>query len=260
MGITLPAGWEIIYNKTLRMYDISIVCNVGKNPIWFPRKRFLNLKEITYLYNIAYIWGNFEQSVKDEWKAAADIIGQHNYNLFVQDKSYRIKNGIGSNAIPSVHHQYFVGHLKINSPSNSAKITQYNFTKILFPATLKISAKTNLTADGANPSAIFRIIYNIYKTGQTIEQVETINIPLINAWESFSQIITEVSGRKGRWRCELVLTDVVGDIWFDNLIVEYSAQIRLNDPYCLDVVKWWQREIIDENVNFETIYPVGGAL
>jgi len=255
MGITLPAGWDIIYNKTLKMYDISVLCNVGKNPRWFPRKKFVTLKEITYLYQIAGIWANFTADQKAEWNYASNVVGQHNYNLFVQDKSYRIKNGIGGNAIPSLYHQYTVGHIKIENPSNSAKIVQYNFRKILFPASFEICANTNLIADGPDPYCRFKLIWNLYKSGETLEQIETIEIPLNIGWNKFKKWVTFISGQKGKWRVELELNDVVGDLWFDNTIVEYGGEIRLNDPYCEDVVKYWKGENIPAGVTFETVYP-----
>jgi len=260
MGITLPAGWEIIYNKTLRMYDISVMCNVGKNPIWFPRKRNLDLRSITYLYNIAYIWAGLSDDTKAEWNYASNVIGQHNFNLFVQDKSWRIKYGIAGNAIPSLYHQYFVGHINIAAPATSAKIVQYNFRKIIFPASFEICAKTNLTITGANPYCRFSLIYNRYTHGQTIEDITTLEIPLITGWDKFKAFPVRNAGNLGRWRVELEINDAVGDIWFDNIIVEYSGAIKLNDPYCMDVVKWWKGENIGVGVTFETIYPTGGAL
>lgn len=260
MGITLPAGWDIIYNKTLKMYDISVLCNVGKNPIWFPRSKFVTLKEVTYFFSIAYAWGLFTQAQKDDWTDAADIIGQHNYNLYVQDKAYRIKNAIGGNSTPSIYHQYFVGNINIAGAATSAKILQYNFKKILFPASFGISYHTNLTAAGADPYARFKFIWNLYKTGETIEEVETIEIPLISGWDKQTVSITQVVGRAGKWRVELELNDVTGDLWFDNPFVLYNGQIQLNDPFCLDVVKWWKGENIPAGVTFTTVYPVGGAL
>jgi len=150
MGITLPAGVEIVYNKTLRMYDISVFCNVGKNPRFFPRSKFYTLKEITYLFQIAYAWNAFSQETKDAWKAAADVIGQHGYNLYVEDKSYRFKHGIGGNATPSIYHQYLVGHLSVSAPASSALITQYNSRRVNFPATFELCRKTNLIDAGTN--------------------------------------------------------------------------------------------------------------
>lgn len=255
MGITLPAGWDIIYNKTLKMYDISVLCNVGKNPRWFPRAKYSTLKEITYLFSIAYAWGLFSADQKAEWNYASNIIGQHNYNLFVQDKSYRMKHGIGGNATPSLYHQYTVGHINIQNPASSAKIVQYNFRKILFPASFEICTNTNLTPSGVNPYCRFKLIWNLYKLGQTLEQTETIEIPLIQGWNKAKKQIQLVAGQKGKWRVELELNDVTGDVWFDNPFVEYNGALQINDPYCEDVVKYWKGENIPIGVILETVYP-----
>jgi hypothetical protein len=255
MGITLPAGWEIIYNKTLRMYDISVLCNVGKNPRWFPRKRFVTLKEVTYLYNIAYIWGALTADEKSEWNYASNVIGQHNYNLFVQDKSYRIKHGIPGNATPSLYHQYLVGHINIASPAISAKIIQFNYKKIIFPCFFEICTKTNLVSAGADPYCRFILKWFRYTTGQTFEEVETIDIPLVQGWNKAKKWVSDIAGRKGKWQVELVLNDVTGEFWFDNPGVEYSGEQKLNDPTCEDVVNWWKGDNIGDGVIFNTVYP-----
>ena len=315
MGITLPAGLEIIYNKTLRMYDISVFCNVGKNPRFFPRDKKYTLREITYLFNIAYIWAAFSQEVKDAWKAAAEVIGQHGYNLFVQDKSYRIKNGIGGNAEPSLYHQYLVGHVNLQSPASSALIAQYNTKRVNFPASFEICRKTNLVDAGVNlttesiselmnlglesgdghldteagediladgvfttyeynltteagevllaegyGTAKLKFTWTRYTHGQNIESVETINFPLVSSWTKETKNITQYSGIRGKWRIELELEGVTGDLWFDNFIVTYSGEIKTNDPYCEDVVKWYKNVNPTSGLTFETIYPTGGAL
>ena len=255
MGITLPAGWEIIYNKTLRMYDISVMCNVGKNPQFFPRSRFHTLKEITYLYDIAYQWANLTTTQKDGWRLAGDVIGQHNFNLFTQDTSYRKKNGIGGIATPSIHHQYTVGHIKIESPANSAKIAQYNYRKIIFPAQFGISYRSNLTSAGANPYCRYKITYLRYTSGKTIEQTQTIEIPLVSAWNTQNENVVDAGDRKGKWFIEIELNDVIGDLWFDNVIVEYDGEIKINDSYCLDVVNYFKGENLPAGTTLETVYP-----
>jgi hypothetical protein len=260
MGITLPAGMEIVYNKTIRMYDISVLCNVGKNPVFFPRDKFYTLREITYLFQIAYAWGLFSVDTKNEWNLAANIIGEHNYNLFVQDKSYRIKNGIGGNSTPSIYHQYLVGHLSVANPATGAFIAQYNTKRVNFPASFEINFKTNLVSAGEGSFARLRFIWTRYTSGQNIESTETIELPLVSGWDKRKQWITSYSGIRGKWRIELELYNVTGDIWFDNLFVTYSGEIKLNDPYCMDVVKWWKNLNPAEGVTFETVYPTGGAL
>lgn len=293
MGITLPAGLEIIYNKQIRMYDISVFCRVGKNPRFFPRSKKYTLREITYLFAIAYAWSHFTDEKKGEWGLAANITGQHGYNLYVQDKSYRIKHGIGSDAVPSIYHQYLVGHLNVPEPSPEvdykllletgdgilletgdsvlldysiqdfpvkALITQYNSRRVNFPASFEINFKTSLESVGENPHARLRFIWTRYYMGQNIESTEIIDLPLVSGWDRRKKWITEHKGIRGRWRIELELKDVKGDIWFDNLWAFYSGEIKINDAYCLDVVRWWKGVTLREGVTFETIYPIGAAI
>jgi hypothetical protein len=260
MGITLPAGVEIVYNKAIRMYDISFFCNVGKNPQFFPRSKFYKLNEITYLFQIAYLWNALTAEVKNDWNFAANVTGQHSYNLYVQDKSYRLKNGIGGEVSPSLYHQYLVGHLKVENPASGALIAQYNTLRVNFPASFELCFKTNLVSAGANPLAKLKFTWTRYTSGQNIESVETINLPLVSGWDKRKQWITQYSGTRGKWRIELELIDVTGDIWFDNVFVEYSGAIKINDPYCMDVVTWWKGVSLSAGVTFETVYPTGGAL
>jgi len=260
MGITLPAGLEIIYNKQIKMYDISVLCNVGKNPQFFPRDKFYTLRGITYLFQIAYAWSSLSDELRDEWKLAGNVIGQHGYNLYVQEKSYRLKYGIGGEPTPSLYHQYTVGHINIQSPASSAFIAQYNNRRINFPASFELCFKTNLTSAGSNPYAQLKFTWTRYYEGQNIESTEIIDLPLVSGWDKRKKWITQYKGIRGKWRLELELNDVTGDIWFDNVIVEYSGEIKINDPYCLDVVKWWKGVNLPEGVTFETVYPTGGAL
>jgi hypothetical protein len=260
MGITLPAGIDIVYNKTLRMYDISVFCNVGKNPRFYPRSKYYSLKEVTYLFQIAYAWSALSDAERLDWNTAAEVLGWHGYNLYVEDKSYRMKYGIGGNATPSIYHQYFVGHLKVEAPASSALVAQYNSTRVNFPATFELCYKTDLTASGASPSAKLKFIWTRYFQGQNIENTEEIVLPLSQAWTQASKSVTLLSGIRGKWRIELELIDVTGDLWFDNVFVTYSGEIKVADPFCMDVVRWWQGVNLPEGVTFETVYPQGGAL
>lgn len=259
-GVTIPAGMEIIYNKTLKMYDISVMCNVGKNPRFFPRSKKMTLREVTYLYQIAYAWAQLSAGDRTAWQNAGEVMGQHGYNLYVQDKSYRIKNGIAGSAIPSIYHQFLVGHINISAPANNAKIVQYNLTRVNFPASFQLSYKSNLTADGADPYARLKFIWTRYYNGQNIESTETIEIPLSAGWATLIQTITSYLGIRGKWRLELELNDVTGDLWFDNIYAFYSGEMKINDPFCEDVQNWWKLEDMPAGATLSTIYPQGGAL
>ena len=260
MGITLPAGIDIVYNKTLRMYDISVFCNVGKNPRFPPRDRKFQLREISYLFSIAYVWAYLSDEVKAQWAAAGEVVFQHGYNLYVQDKSYRLKNGIGGEPSPSVYHQYLVGHLGVGAPATAALFAFYYNHRVNFPATFELCYKSNLSASGANPYARLNFIWTRYYRGANIENTETIEIPLVSGWTKQQKSITSLPGIRGKWRLEIELHDVVGDLWFDNVEVIFSGEIKNLDPFCLEVEKYWKAVIAGAGVSFSSVYPVGGAL
>lgn len=260
MGITLPAGIDIIYNKTLRMYDISVLCNVGKNPQFFPRSKTYTLREITYLFNIAYAWGALTQGEKDNWALAGDVIGLHGYNLYVQEKSYRMKNGIGGIVQPSLYHQFMVGHISIPNSDNYCLIRQSNSHRIYFPATFELCYKTNLTSAGVGATARLYFSWTRYLSGQNIIETQIIEMPLSSAWTTEKISVITQGGLKGRWELNIELYNCYGDIWFDNVIVEYNGAWKNNDPLCDDVSKYWYQDFMPEGGILESIYPTGGAL
>lgn len=260
MGITLPAGIDIIYNKTLKMYDISVMCNVGKNPRFFPRSRTYTLREVTYLFQIAYAWSALSDAIKEDWNFAANVLGWHGYNLYVQDRSYRIKNAIGGSATPSLYHQYLVGHLHIASPASSALIAQYNARRVNFPASFEMCFKTALTASGADPYARLKFTWTRYYLGQNIESTEVIEIPLISDWDKRKKYIPYKKGIRGRWRLEIELNDVEGDLWFDNIYSMYGGEVKINDPFCDNVEYYWKGVSLPEGATLQSIYPTGDAL
>ena len=254
-GITLPAGWDIIYNKTLKMYDISVMCNVGLNPRWQPRARFVALKEISYLFTIAQTWGALTADQKSEWNFAANVIGTHNYNLYVQDKSYRIKHAITGDATPSLYHQYLVGYIDNMLSLYVQKLTQYNFTKLVFPCSVEICVQGDFARYGGDGYLRINFIYNLYIHGQTIEVKKSMDIEP-SVWDKYKMWIDPpVAGKVGKWRIEIEWWHCFGAFWFDNVIVEYGGEIRTLDPFCENVVQYWKREGTVINGNFSTVYP-----
>jgi len=260
MGITIPAGLEIIYNKTLKMYDISVFCNVGRNPRFFPRDRKIKLREISYMFALAQAWSSLSDSEKEDWNFAGNVLGWHGYNLWVQDKSYRIKHGLPGNATPSVYHQFKVGHLKIEAPASSAEILQNHHHPFTFPCSFETCFKTDLTASGGSPSVKLCFEYLHYAEGKNIWVSQDFDLPLSSGWDKLKRWVTPTSFIIGRWRLSFVLTDVIGDFWFDDVYVTYGGSIETDDPDCNDVAENWYNKNVGEGVTIESVYPTGDAL
>jgi len=259
-GIVLPAGIDIIYNKTLKMYDISVHCNIGKNPRFLPRYRRYAIRELSWLLTIAYAWANLTDSKREEWNFAANVLGWHGYNLYVQDKAYRIKNAIGGDAEPDIYHQFKVGHVGIGAPSSSAEIMFADRHRFYPPGEMSICTKTNFVASGDNPSVKIILQVHRYYTGQNLQDDYEIDLPLIKGWDKSIVKVFQKIGYEGRWEVRIVLTDVVGDLWFDNISVLFNGTDQNPDPFCDNVIDYWEPANVGAGVSFGSIYPTGSAL
>lgn len=253
-GITIPAGLEIIYNRTLKMYDISVFCNVGKNRRFLTRRSRYNLKQFTKLFSVAYAWNAFSQAVKDAWYSAGNASGINGYALYTQDKIYRIMNSIAGNATPSIYHQYKVGHIKIESPAISAGLTEQHITPVVLPADLKISYKSNLISAGANPYA--KVIFKTLRfySGENIEEEHEISLDLVGGWETKNLNIPVKDGILGNWSVSIILNDVTGDLYFDNLNLTFNATIQNRDPFCDFFPKYFIQDDVGNGVTVRSIY------
>lgn len=259
-GITLPAGVEVIYNKTLKMYDISVNCNIGKNRRFLSRSMKLNLKDFTKLYQIAELWSLYSQAQKDAWYTAADVQGNSGYNLFTQDQIYRLLNSIPGQATPSTYHQYLVGHIGIGGLATYCRIHQFYNKPWRLPATLKMNYHSDLTAVGPSPSAILRWRSMSYFSGKNVTVDLDTDLDLSAAWKNVDVDIPSRDGTPANFTLEIQLVDVQGDFWFDDIYLEWDGELQNRDPFCDDVTKWWNALDFPDGCTFESVYPTGAAL
>jgi len=259
-GITLPAGIEVIYSKTLKMYDVRVHCNIGKNRRFLSRSMKINLRDFSKFLAVAQAWENLTQEVRDNWYLAADEQGTNGYSLWTQDKIYRLMNNIPFNATPSIYHQFRIGHIELAGAANSCKYEQFFNRPFALPTSLKINYKGALVADGGAPSAKLRFESMVYKGGKNIIEQEDIDLTLDQAWTQATLNVGAKVGTIANFKLQLILNDVQGDLYFDNVFLEFDGEVQTRDPFCDDVSSNWA--IIDEpaGVTMESIYPTGDAL
>jgi len=253
-GITIPAGMEIIWNSAINMYDISVFCNVGKNRRFLTRKEKYQLKDVSKLLGVASVWHALSQAQKDAWYSAGDVSGINGYALWTQDKIYRLMKPIGGNAVPSVHHQFRIGHIKIEAPDNSAELTEHHITAFDHPCTVKISYRSDLASVGANSYARLVFTYIRFISGQTITENQEISFDLSSGWSDEEITIIIKEGHIGGWKISLDLNDVTGDLYFDNLFVEFNATIQNRDPFADFFPKYFIQDDVGSDTTVESIY------
>lgn len=265
--ITIPEGLERYYNKSVQVSDRFAYSAVRMtNPI-VSRKKRVGLTQKSQLPLCSSIWNTYNETLKTLWNNCGAISGLTGFRFFVQDKVLRLKNYLEGESTPSLLYQSNVGHLHVESPASSLKITQlhpldyYVLRKIKGKATmyeavpivedfqlpldLRISYKSNLTVVGADPVASFyAIVYSLYQ-GRTIETYCSIDFDLSTDWKSASFGVGEVLGLLRGYSLFFELKDVRGDVWFDNIESVHSQQNWARDPKCNNIrqgftKKWYQ--------------------
>jgi hypothetical protein len=254
-GITLAPGIDIYYNQAIKMYDIAMACNVGRNPKYLTRSRKYNLKEATKLFQTAFAWNTLSQVQKDAWYTAANITGINGYALFTQDRVYRFMNSLVGNATPSIYHQYKVGHIKINSPANKAIIEYRNIVPYVLPAVLRISYNSALSVSGGSVNCKCILETLLFRDGKNIIETESIDIGILDSWNTKILNLASKAGHIISWKIRLILENVIGDFYFDNIEFEYLATIQNDDSECDEFPKYWNVVNGGDNVIFESIYP-----
>lgn len=259
-GITLPAGIEIIFSKTLKMYDIRVHCNIGKNRRFMSRSMKIRLRDFSKLTAVASAWHDLGEAVQNEWYAAANAQGTNGYSLWTQDKIYRLMNSIAGNASASLFHQFKVGHIELVGAANNCKFEQFFNRPFVLSTTYQVNYKADLVADGPDPYAIFRFESMVYKGGENVIEQEDIELNLSQAWEQKDIIIGPKNGAIANFKLQIILNDVQGDLYFDNVFLEFDGTVQNRDPFCDDVFSNWAKITKPIGTTFESVYPVGSAL
>lgn len=222
----------------------------------FSRVELKNLPSLSYLPAIGTAWALLSDEIKASWQSAAEVVGMFGYNLFCQDKAYRIKNEIAGNADPSVFHQYLTGHLYIPESAGDTLFKQAGNGFTGFPATLYISRKTELTADPVDGEFLkVRFKYTYDEGGGETTQTDEISLALASDWAAETLPITVHTGLTGNWELEIETHAVKGDFYFDNFYILGPVDILTKDPHCEAIEKKWLLMLSPAGVMLETYYP-----
>lgn len=234
---------------------------VAKQRTLYRRAELKALPGRSLLPQISDVWNALSDDVKSDWDYAANVMGLHAYNLFVQDKAYRIKNEIAGNADPSYYHQFKVGHLEIPEGAGDVLLRQTGTLAFSFPCTMRLRRKTVLAVDDGGSEFIkVRFNYEYDESGGELTQTDEIELNQVSGWDCQLMRITPHSGVIGTWTFEIETHDLKGDLYFDNFWIEQPVGIITADPYCVEVERYWNKILFPVGCVLETIYPVGGAL
>lgn len=258
---TIGGGMVSKDKRTNKRYWWLDTSSVSKQKSFFRRSELKTLPSFSQLGEAADAWNLLSSSDKNDWNLAADIIGMHGYNLFIQDKIYRLLNSLPGNAVPSLYHQYLVGHLAVPQGAGDVLLRQSGNTVFSFPATLYVRRKTVLSGDPVNGHYCkVRFSYTYNEGAGELTQTDEISLNLSSSWDVESVAITQHYGVTGSWTLEIETNSLKGDLYFDDVFVSFLSGVLSLDPYCLDVERYWSKISFPSSCVLETLYPTGGAL
>jgi hypothetical protein len=253
---TIGGGLVGADKANLRRYRAFDQSSVAKRRIKYTREEKKNLPSFSLLPQISDAWNLLSSPVKIDWDNAGAVIGLSGYRLFVQDKSYRLMNSLAGNATPSTIHQYLVGKLTIPEGAGDTKFQQSGNDIFTFPATLFLSAKTDLLSDPANGEYVkVSFVYAYDDGGGPMEESKVIDLPLSSGWTDYSEVLTLKTGLLGPWSLEIETHAVKGVLLFDNLYVVSAGGVITNDGSCKRVSKRWQLLLSPAGVSILSVYP-----
>lgn len=253
---TISGGLAGLDKKNLRRFLLLHRHAVSHQRTFYTRLERKTLPTISLLPEAADAWNLLSSSDKTDWNTAGAVIGFRGYNLFIQDKIYRLLNSLPGNATPNIYHQYLVGHLNILSSSGDVTVRQTGNVIVPFPATLYIRRKTILLPDPSNGEYVKILFSYTYDSGGGV-QTETaeISLPLSDDWGVQSVSLVQRSGVLGPFFFEIQTHAVKGDLYFDDVWVDGTTEILSKDPYCDRVSLEWFPIVLPVGCTLESVYP-----
>ena len=287
-ALNIPVDLKEKYERIMATLERWFFPRVSRKPRHLSRRRKALLRQATYMFYVSDLWRQKTAGDKQAWKDAGVKMGLNGWQLYLQDKVYRVENNIPGDAVPSIYHQYFVGHCKVESPASAILITQkhpytfwilekvsgrkamYRYTKITdrltFPFKIALSRKTNLTSVGGLPYCYLIAKITHFYDGRLYYTEYPIDIPLVADWGYQEKTIEHPGGYVGTYELQIRLNDVTGEIYFDNIISEHDGTNFARDPYCNEITRefldeWfrvahnWEPTNVPAGALYESIYP-----
>lgn len=285
--LTIPAGFDETYYKTLQSGNRFIIPHVKRNPLFTSRSRKKGLTQKSLLVSLSPVWQSFSSLQKTAWNNAGLLNNMSGFKLFVQDTARRIANDITGYATPSLFYQSMVGKMAVASPATGLTILQlhpqtYYVNRkvsgtrsqyepvvvredITLPFNISISYKSNLIALGSDSTARFYvIIYSNYQ-GRTIENLCEIVFDLSHDWEIKSNSIVNVVGQFRGYTAFVEIHNCTGTLAFDNVNIIHGGINWARDTFCnnisqsftkafYQIPKNWSANEISEGTYFKSVY------
>ena len=286
--IVLTDEQKSLFYKHLQSGDRFTFSKINLKKTIFSRKSVKGLTARSLLPQISEAWNLLTPTEKEAWENAGVACDMRAYNLFVKDKSARIKNDIAGNATPSILHQAWCGYLELEAPATEIKLTQLHphtywvsqkvagkkgmyepvavIEDLALPLKVSCSYKSDLISTGDGSFA--RLFARVRHSYQGVDRYTDLicELDLSSGWVSIENTLSSVIGQLISYELYIHLYNVRGLLLCDNIKAEHSGQNWVRDTYCDDIdqaftrafyqiPKNWVALTLPDGSEFGTLYP-----
>jgi len=296
--VDILPGLEEAFFTGVKSSDRFTYSRLIKKQAFYTRKSVAGLTARSMLPEISAAWELLSGAEKLAWSNAGAECNLNGWRLFVQDKSLRIKNEMAGVATPSLLHQSLVGNLHIEAPATELKIIQIHpkfywisqkvigkkgmYEPVLITEDLALDFKISLNYKSelteVSPPSFAKFYVRFWHSYQGADQYSDFEIPLDYAagWKNAEATISlfgvgpygysdfgtesELLGYYIRYDLYFHLKGLQGDLYFDNVKVEHSAQNWARDPFCNDINQGFTRAFYQVPKHWAGVIAPDGAI
>jgi hypothetical protein len=253
---TMGGGFLSFDKRVNRRYYKKETGVASNKRFLFRREEKANLPLYSNMAEASDAWNLLTDEEKSAWNLAGVSCGLTAFNLFIQDKCYRIMNEISGNAVPSELHQYLVGHLHLPDLGSEVMVLQVGNGSIAWLVEMILSYKSNLINVGGGGSYIRAVINCPYvESGITLTQSVIQNLDLISDWQKVEPYYENFRLYTGYFELRIESLGIKGDLYFDNLSMRSDSGIQSKDSACNEIDKSFAKPVFPDGAILESIYP-----
>lgn len=226
-----------------------------KRSIW-RRGEKQALPEMSQFYDASSAWNALSAGDKADWETAAIECGMTGYNLFIQDKIYRLQNSIAGNATPSIYHQYKVAQITISESAGHFLFRQVGSDIFDSAPTVNFNYKADLISEnGGSEYLKIRLTYRYLVGAVLTEESAEKSLTLSQAWVDDSFSLDYYAGQTGYFELEIEGDLVNGTILFDNISIDTALSNYARDSKCNRFERFYHALIAPVGVSGISAYP-----
>jgi len=288
--LAIPPELELLYWSGLQSGDRYVSPRIRVKTGLLSKEKLLKLSQRSLLPAISELWASFTSEQRASWKSVDFHSVKHGWRSFVSDQSRRLKLGLPGTATPNIYHQNLIGRIVISAPASEILISQphpysywtshkvsgkksmYELVNIVesfvLPFKIGISYKSNLASTGAGSYAKFYADVLYLYQGQNLHTNLELNFDLVHDWTRLDDTLASVVGRVVSYSLYISCYNVVGELYFDNVVAEHSGLNWARDIYCqnvsqgfthafFQVPKHWAPVIMPNGSGYDSIYGGG---